>query len=158
MKKKSLIIALIVVFYDQLIKYVIDGSFYYGQLKAIIPKFFYLTKVYNDGAAWSVLRGSVTVLIIVAILALVFLYRYEKSFKKNKKNILAFGLVYGGLVGNLIDRIRLGHVIDYFKIDLGHYEFPIFNLADIAIVVGFILIIYAIYKGEDKNGIKSRKK
>lgn len=75
---------------------------------------------------------------------------YEKSFKKSKVNALAFGLVYGGLLGNLFDRIRFGYVIDYLKFYIGGYEFPVFNLADTAIVVGFILMFIAIIKGEDK--------
>ena len=81
---------------------------------------------------------------------------YQKGFKESKRNSVAFGLVYGGLLGNLCDRIRFGYVIDYLKFYIGGYEFPVFNLADIAIVVGFILIIYAIYRGEDKHGNKSK--
>ena len=67
-------------------------------------------------------------------------------------------LIYGGLLGNLVDRLIYGYVIDYFKILLGSYDFPIFNLADMAIVIGFILLIYAIIKGEDKHDSKSRTK
>lgn len=156
MKKKSLIIAIIVFLFDILIKYIVDKSFYYGILKSIIPGFFYLTKVYNDGAAWSTFEGDRILLIVIAIISLVFLIMYQKSFKESKRNFLAFGLVYGGLLGNLCDRIRFGYVIDYLKFYIGGYEFPVFNLADTAIVVGFILIIYAIYRGEDKHGNKSK--
>lgn len=156
MKRKSLIIAIIVFLFDILIKYIVDKSFYYGILKSIIPGVFYLTKVYNDGAAWSTFEGARILLIIVAIISLVFLIMYQRGFKYCKRNFLAFGLVYGGLLGNLCDRIRFGYVIDYLKFYIGGYEFPVFNLADMAIVVGFILIIYAIYRGEDKYGNKSK--
>lgn len=156
MRKKSLIVALIVLFYDQLIKIIINSSFYYGKLTTIIPNFFYLTKVYNDGAAWSALRGSTYLLIGVAILSFALLFWYEKSFAHKKRTIIGFGLAFGGLLGNMIDRIMYSYVIDYFKVNLGTYEFPIFNLADIAIVVGFGLIIMAMIKGEDKSELKSR--
>lgn len=158
MRKKSLIVALIVFLYDLLIKHIINKLFYYGKLKTVIPKFFYLTKVYNEGAAWSTFSGSIYLLIGIAVLAFFILFYYQKSFLENKKNMLAFGLTYGGLLGNLVDRIFRGHVIDYLKFNFGTYEFPIFNLADIAIVIGFALIIYGIFKGEDKNGSKSRSK
>lgn len=150
MKRKSLIIAIIVFLFDILIKYIVDKSFYYGILKSIIPNIFYLTKVYNEGAAWSTFSGDRYFLIIISFIALIFLLFYEKSFKKNKVNALAFGLVYGGLLGNLFDRIRFGYVIDYLKFYIGGYEFPVFNLADTAIVVGFVLMFIAIIKGEDK--------
>lgn len=151
MKRKSLIIAMVVFLFDFLIKYIINKSFYYGILKSIVPPVFYLTKVYNEGAAWSTFNGNRYLLIIVSIIALIFLIIYEKSFKKSKRNILAFGLVYGGLFGNLFDRVRYGHVIDYLKFYIGGYEFPVFNLADMAIVIGFGLIFIAIIKGEDKG-------
>lgn len=156
MKKKSLLIASFVVIYDQLIKFIISDAFYYGQLKSIIPNFFYLTKVFNDGAAWSIFRGSRFLLIVISIVALFFLISYQNKFADKKKNIIAFGLIYGGLFGNLIDRIRLGVVIDYFKVILGTYEFPIFNFADVGIVCGFAILVYGIFKGEDKYGSKSR--
>ena len=81
---------------------------------------------------------------------------YQKNFVDNRRNIIAFSLVYGGLLGNLFDRIVNGYVIDYLKFYIGGYEYPVFNLADVALVIGFILIIYAIFKGEDKYGSNSR--
>lgn len=155
MRKKSLIIALFIIAIDQIVKIVVDSILHFSELRSIIPHFFYLTKVYNDGAAWSMFDGAVVFLIIIAILALIFLYKYQKCFKENYRNMLAFALIYGGLIGNLIDRIVYGHVIDYFKLLIGNYNFPIFNLADMAIVSGFILLIIAIIKGEE-NGSSSK--
>ena len=158
MKKKSLIIGLFILILDQLIKIIIDQTFYIGKIISIIPNFFYVTKVYNTGAAWSIFEGYRFVLIGISIIALTILIFYEKEFKNNFRNIVAFSLIYGGLLGNLVDRLIYGYVIDYFKILLGSYDFPIFNLADMAIVSGFILLIYAIMRGEDKNDSKSRAK
>lgn len=158
MKKKSLIIGLFILIIDQLIKIIIDQTFYIGKIISIIPNFFYVTKVYNTGAAWSMFEGYRFILIGISLIALAFLVFYEKEFKNNFRNIIAFSLIYGGLLGNLVDRLIYGYVIDYFKILLGSYDFPIFNLADMAIVSGFILLIYAIIRGEDKNDSKSRAK
>lgn len=152
MKRKSLIIAIVVFIIDILIKYIVDKSFYYGILKSIIPNFFYLTKVYNTGAAWSTFSGERLILIIVALLALIFLIKYQSNFKENKWSIVAFGMVYGGLAGNLFDRLVNGYVIDYLKFYIFGYEYPVFNLADICLVVGFIIIGVAIFKGWDKYG------
>ena len=88
MRKKSLIIAALILIIDQLIKIMVAKEFSYGTLKTIIPNFFYLTKVYNDGAAWSIFSGSIAFLVILAIVALIFLLNYEKSFISNKKNII----------------------------------------------------------------------
>ena len=156
MKKKSFIIAIFIVVMDQLIKLLVN-KYELLFVKFIIPNFFYLTKVYNTGAAWSVLSGSKYLLIAFSIIAFILLFKYQKSIKNNIRNVLAFGLIYGGLIGNLIDRVRLGYVIDYIGIYIFKYQFPIFNLADIAIVIGFGLLIYAIFKGEDLSGSKSRE-
>lgn len=154
MKKKSLIIAIIVFLFDILIKYIVDKSFSLEDIYSIIPNLFYITKVYNNGAAWSVLNNHTYLLISVGIISLIFLILYQRKFKITKLNMIAFGLVYGGLLGNLYDRLVYGYVIDYLKFYIFSYEYPVFNLADIAIVTGFILVIWAIYKGEDKYGNK----
>lgn len=154
MRKNSLSITIVVFIFDQLIKYIVNKTFYYGVLKCVIPNLFYLTKVYNYGAAWSTFIGNRWFLIIVAIISFIFLLWYQNKFKNISRNYLAFGLIQGGLLGNLIDRIYLGYVIDYLKINIFSYEFPIFNLADICIVVGFCLLIIAIFRGEDKSDNK----
>ena len=149
MKKKSLIIATIIIVIDQLIKILIDNLL--STSIVIIPNFFSLQKVYNTGAAWSILSNGTSILIIIAIIAFLLLLKYQNKFKINFRNTLAFGLIYGGLIGNLIDRIVYGYVIDYLRFIIFNYDFPIFNLADSAIVIGFILLILAIIKGEENE-------
>ena len=158
MRTRSLIIAIFILIIDQIVKISIDSFLRISELITVIPNFFYITKVYNDGAAWSMFDGSVAFLIIVAIVALIFLISYQKIFQKNFRNIVAFALIYGGLLGNLVDRIVYGYVIDYIKLLFGNFSFPVFNLADMAIVSGFILLIYAVLRGEDKNGFSSKDK
>ena len=156
MRRKSIIITIFIVLYDQVIKTVINNTFYYGELRTIINNLFYVTKVYNDGAAWSTFSGNRIFLIGITLVAFIFLIWLERSFEASSKISIAFGLIYGGLIGNFIDRVMYGHVIDYLKVMIGDYEAPIFNLADVTIVVGFIIIIIGILKGEDKIGNKNR--
>ena len=149
MKKRSLIIATIIVLIDQVLKIVIDNILSINESIQVISDIFYITKVYNTGAAWSIFEGSQILLIIIAIVAFFLLLKYQIYFMENKRNIVAFALIYGGLVGNLIDRVIYGYVIDYLHFFIFDYSFPVFNLADIAIVVGFLLVIIAIIKGEE---------
>ncbi len=151
MKKKSLIIATIIVIIDQVLKIVIDNILSINESIQVIPDIFYITKVYNTGAAWSLFEGSGILLIIIAIVAFFLLLKYQNVFVEKKRNTLAFALIYGGLVGNLIDRVIYGYVIDYLHIYIFGFSFPVFNLADTAIVIGFLLVIIAIIKGEEHD-------
>ena len=158
MRKKSLTFACFFIVFDQIIKLFINNSFSYGARVVIFPSFFYITKVHNTGAAWSLFAGGRYLLIIIAICAFGILFGYEKCFKYKERTVFGFALVYGGLFGNLIDRLFYGYVIDYLEVLLGTYHFPIFNFADMCLVVGFILIICALLKGEDKYEFKMQIK
>ena len=158
MRKKSINISFIFILIDQIIKLIINNSLLYGEDISLIHNFLYLTNAHNFGAAWSTFSGARYLLIIIAILTFVFLTYYENDFKYKTRTMIGFSLVYGGLFGNLIDRFVLGYVVDYIGIILYKYYFPIFNFADMCLVVGFILIIIAILKGEDKNDNKKSKR
>lgn len=149
MRKKSLTLACIFIIFDQIIKVFINNAFYYGEHAAIVNNFFYITKVHNFGAAWSMFEGGRYLLIIIAVCSFMLLFHYEKFFRYKERTVFGFALVYGGLFGNLIDRFYLGFVIDYMEFIFGNYHFPIFNLADMCLVSGFILLMYAIARGED---------
>lgn len=156
MKKKSLIIAIFIVIIDQIIKILIDNLLKVNESIKIINNFFYLNKVYNTGAAWSIFSNGTIMLIIIAILSFLFLLYYQNKFKDNIRNTIAFGLIYGGLIGNLIDRLIYGYVIDYLSFIIINYDFPIFNIADCTLVIGFGFLIYAIFKGEEKSENRSK--
>ncbi len=156
MKKKIMLITAFIFFLDQLIKLIISSFFHLNTSITIIPNFFNITYLENSGAAWSILNGHLSLLIIIAIIALFLIMYYMKKFTLNKRNIIAFGLIYGGLLGNLFDRLFHGYVIDYIDFKIINYNYPVFNIADMALVIGIFLIIIAIFKGEDQNGSTSK--
>lgn len=151
MKKKILIFSIVFFIVDMLSKILFDKFLSIGKSINICDKFFYLTKVYNTGISFSMLSGQTIVIVILSILAMIFLFQYLKKFKESKRNIVAFSLVFGGLFGNLIDRIFRGYVVDFLDFYIFNYDFPVFNFADAFIFVGVMLILYAIYLGEDNE-------
>lgn len=79
------------------------------------------------------------------------MYFYMQKFKQNRRNMIAFSLVIGGLLGNLIDRIIHGYVIDFIDFYVLNYNYPIFNFADSFICIGVCMLLYAIFMGEDNE-------
>ena len=147
MKNKIIyLIGAIVLIIDQLTKMFIDSS------KSVIENFFYINPVKNYGAAWSILNNQTLLLTSISIIILIVLFRYQVFFKMNMRNKIAFGLVYGGLLGNLLDRVIFGYVRDFLDFTVLGYDYPIFNLADSCLVIGIILLVIAIFKGEDEFG------
>lgn len=155
MKKKIIFIALFLLIIDIVTKLFIDNIFNLMESREIIKKFFSITKVYNYGASWSILTGYRYILIIIAIIILFLLFNYQKKFILNTRNVIAFSLLYSGILGNLIDRIIHGYVIDFLDFKILNYDYPVFNFADIYIVIGIVFLIIAVLKKEDESGIKS---
>ncbi|CCY45208.1 lipoprotein signal peptidase [Clostridium sp. CAG:1193] len=147
MKKFILILSTLLMFIDQLIKYfVIHNLELYKSIK-LIPNFFYITFVKNDGAAFSILRGNRWLLIAIGIIALMFMIKLIIMDKKiTKLDVVSYSLVIGGILGNLVDRILYGSVIDYLDFYLFGYNAPVFNFADSCIVIGAIIIICVLIK------------
>jgi signal peptidase II len=153
-----LLIGLIVLFLDQLTKQAVRGHLVYGESRPVIDGFFNLVYVRNDGAAWNILSGQGIVLVLISIAVLVLLFIYRRSFLQDKlSHSVLLGLMIGGIAGNLIDRIRFGWVTDFLDFQFGAYHYPSFNIADssICIAVGFYIIGNLISKhgseGLEKN-------
>ena len=156
MNKKIVIISLIALALDQITK-IIAGIFLKLNISVkVINKFFYLTLCQNEGAAWGLFKNSKFIIIIGTIIAIFLIYHFIYIFKENKRNNIAFGLLVGGLLGNLVDRIFFGYVRDFLDFYIFKYDYPIFNVADICIVIGIFLLMIAIIKGEDENDSKSK--
>jgi signal peptidase II len=137
-------IAVIVILLDQISKITVAKTFVYGQTQAITA-FFNLTLVYNKGAAFSFLaseggwqRYLFTGLGIVAALVIVFLLKRHAG---QRLFCWALALIMGGAIGNVIDRLLYGHVIDFLDFHIPSWHFPAFNIADSAICVGAALFI-----------------
>jgi signal peptidase II len=147
MKKKIYITALVVLIIDQLTKWLIINFMDLGESIKVIYHTLYITYINNDGAAWGIFDGQLLFLIIAAMLAIFYLNKLIKSTNQlTMFHVIAYGLLLGGIIGNLIDRIIYGHVIDFINIYIFNYDFPVFNVSDIAIVIGMILNIYDILK------------
>ena len=122
--------------------------------RIVVPDFFKFVHWQNTGAAWSLFTGNNTFLIIVAAIALVILFLGRHHFNsRSRLGQLALGLIFGGITGNLIDRIRVGHVIDFIRFyrpqDGGNeIGFPAFNLADSGICIGVCLIFILTWRSE----------
>jgi signal peptidase II len=136
------IIATIVFAADQVTKEMIAarlpfGSYGPGGQIPVIPGFFNLVHVGNTGAAWSMFSGKSLGLAMVALGALVAIFIWRRSLGLHYRSVQpSFGLLIGGILGNLVDRVRHGHVIDFLDLHFGGYIYPTFNVADSAICIG----------------------
>lgn len=121
-----------------------------------LTSFLYITYVKNIGAAFSMLKGNVFFLIIISFIALNILFHfYNKENKISKIKYVSYCLLIGGIIGNLIDRIFYNSVIDYIGVIIFKYHFPIFNFADICIVIGCILLFILSLKEDKNDGIQN---
>lgn len=152
MNYRIIIISIFILLIDQVSKALASIYLTLNKSIDIITNFFSLTLTNNYGAAFGIFKYSNTLLIIATLIILIILYKYMHSFKKNMRNKIAFGFILGGVFGNLIDRIIKGYVVDFLDFKIFNYDYPVFNIADIAIVIGVILLGYAIIRKEDKCG------
>lgn len=143
--------ALLAFFLDRISKMLIVNNFSYEMEKTIIKNFFSIIYVKNTGAAWSLFEGKQTLLIIISIIFLVFLISFIIKEKPDKIDNLTYGLIIGGIIGNLYDRITLNYVIDFIAFNIFGYEFPVFNLADSFIVIGVIILIINLIRSEKND-------
>lgn len=155
MNRKKSIIAVIIIIIDQITKLIVQT---YETNITIIKNVFAIRYYENTGAAWSILEGKQSLLIILSILMIIIVYSMMFSFKNNKLTNWAFGILFGGILGNFIDRIFFGYVRDFISLTIFNYRYPIFNVADMAIVMGAIMLVVITLKGEKKDGDKRRSR
>ena len=151
LNKKTYIIAIFILIIDQISKSIVEIFIPLNESVQVIKNFFYFTVAHNTGGAWSIFCDYSYLFIIASILAILLLIKFMFGFKKNVRNNIAFASLFGGIFSNLADRIFLGYVRDFLDFKILGYNYPIFNIADIAIVVGVILLIVAVIKGEDRR-------
>ena len=113
----------------------------------LIPGWLYLCHVGNKGAAFSMLQGWGLALASLALVAIALIFFCRKSLQLKRPVFQwTFGLLIGGILGNFIDRVRLGHVTDFIDVHLPGYRWPAFNVADSAICVGVVLYLILSFK------------
>ncbi len=114
---------------------------------SVIDGFFHLVHVGNTGAAWSLFAGKSSLLALLAGITLIgiYLWRHHLGLRARRVQV-SFGLLCGGIVGNFLDRILHGHVIDFIDLHFGSYVYPTFNIADAGICVGVLLYLWHSFK------------
>ena len=151
-----IIIIILFLFLDQMIKYLVVTNMYMHQSINIIDNFFKITYVTNDGAAFSMLSGNVLLLILIALFAIIYIFKNIKKMEKTEKYI--YSILVAGILGNLIDRIFRGYVIDYLDFRIFGYDMAIFNFADICIVVSCtLLLLLEVLKWKKSQLVKQTK-
>jgi signal peptidase II len=147
-------LALFVFVLDQVTKLVVLKYLGYSQEKVVLKGFFKLVHWGNTGAAWSLFRGNNRILAIVALAALMILVWTRHHFDVHKLGgQISLGLIFGGILGNLLDRVRVGHVVDFLYFYLLRHDgdeagFPAFNVADTAICIGVGLLFILSWKSD----------
>ena len=131
-----LIIVSAVVFLDQLSKFFALSNLQLNTPVILIKDFFYLTLVHNRGAAFGMFKNQLILFIAISLFAISFIFIHLKGKKNPLIHKLSLGLILAGAFGNLIDRLRLGYVVDF----LDFRVWPVFNLADSALTIGALLL------------------
>ncbi len=144
------ILSIIFVLLDQASKYSVIN--YLNKDIEVINNFFYLIYTKNNGAAFSILTGKRLFLIIITLLIIgSLIYYIIKNEISSKMEILAFSLIIGGSLGNLIDRVVRGYVVDFISVKIFGYHFPIFNIADSLICIGVFILLIIQFRKERKS-------
>jgi len=146
-----LLLTLTIIIVDQWTKYYIEDTMTLGMSIPIVPNIFHITYILNPGAAFGILEHQTELLIFIALIMIAALiYFYNRIPRTLKLLHFGLGLLAGGSLGNVIDRVRTGYVVDFFDFRI----WPVFNIADIAIVCGVSAIIWTLLfidKEVDKN-------
>ena len=144
----AFLLAVLVIVCDQLSKAWVNAHVELGHAIVVIPRVFRITHVLNTGAAFSLFEGArsqetvrwtlIGFSLFAAVVVMILLFKIGKRWNLTT---IALGLILGGAIGNLYDRIVLHHVIDFLEVHIVHYHWPDFNVADSCIVVGACLLL-----------------
>lgn len=150
--RRLLVLASTVFLLDQLTKVWIGSHLPYptygppGHV-VLIEGFLHLVHVGNTGAAWSMFSGKSGFLALLALVTLVGIYLWRHALGLRHPGVqIGFGLLCGGIVGNLVDRVVHGHVIDFLDFHFGSYVYPTFNVADSAICIGVAIYLFQSFR------------
>lgn len=134
---------------DQLTKWLIVKNLQIGESIEIIENFLYITSHRNRGAAWGILQGQMWFFYVITIVVIIGIVIYIQRAVKGKWLMgVSLGLMLGGAIGNFIDRVFRKEVVDFINTYIFGYDFPVFNIADSALVIGVILLMIQMLKEE----------
>ncbi|MEZ4813295.1 MAG: signal peptidase II [Caldisericia bacterium] len=139
----------IVLFLDQLSKIIVSHALKLGQSSPLIPGVVSAVKVHNYGTIWGLAQGSNMIFAGLAIVIITLIVVFTPMIVKDKWTSITIGMILGGAVGNLLDRITRGFVVDFIHVDF--IDFPVFNVADMGIVVAAILLVIIMFFMESKS-------
>jgi signal peptidase II len=154
---RIVVLVAVIVAFDQLTKFIVDHSMPLHHSIPIIEGFFSLTYVRNTGAAFGIFAGSAELfrrpfLILVSVVAIGFIVVMLKRLRDSEKWLVtALAFILGGAIGNLIDRVLYGEVIDFLDCFWGSYHWPAFNVADSFITVGVTITLFILIKAKDRD-------
>ena len=144
----SFVLVLVLVVIDQLVKHWVVASVALNTAHPLLPHFLALTNLRNNGAAWSILEGQQWFFSLVTVVALaVILYLFYR-WRHNPRLLLPLSFVLAGAVGNFIDRIQHGYVVDMFEALF--VNFPVFNVADCCLTIGVVWLVIIIIREEEE--------
>ena len=146
-------LTLVVILLDMVSKYIVSKLLIVNESVMIIKNFFNITYVRNTGAAFSIFSGNTFLVMVISFMIIMGIILYiSKNKPGNKIEKISYSLILGGAIGNFIDRIIYGYVRDFIEIDIFGWDYPIFNLADVFVVVGVILLVIATWRGRNDRG------
>ncbi|TDQ42346.1 signal peptidase II [Aureibacillus halotolerans] len=148
------LLAVLIIAIDQVTKWFVVRYMEVTESIPVLGDFFHITSHRNRGAAWGILEGHMTFFYIVTILVVIAVVYYMQTYGRHRPLAgLALGFILGGAIGNFIDRLFRKEVVDFFDffIPVIDYNYPIFNIADSALVVGVILMIIQSFREKPKE-------
>jgi signal peptidase II len=142
------IVSAVIVLFDQISKIMILENLQDGEIVPVVDGFFNLTLTYNPGIAFGLFATmdpflrSILLSVTIALALIIVVVLLLKEYRQDRLAHIALALVVGGAVGNIIDRLRIGSVVDFLDFYLGTYHWPAFNVADSAICVAVIFLLF----------------
>ena len=158
------ILALVIFVSDQLTKLIVLNYLSQTDEKIVLDGFFKFVHWGNTGAAWSMFHDRNGLLAGISFIALIALFIFRRRFEPQKTlGWISLGLIFGGISGNLLDRVRVGHVVDFLRFyvnrrDGGEMGFPAFNVADSAICIGVGLLFLLSFRNEQAAPVADESK
>lgn len=148
------IIAMILIGLDQLSKYLTVQEIALGEVVSLVPNVLSLTYIRNSGAAWSILEDQMILFYVITVVVVgALIYFLHTEGKRSPIASTGIAFIMGGAIGNFIDRLHLKYVIDMIRLEF--INFPIFNVADMALTIGVIILIgYIVYDELVKKKVK----